>query len=98
MVAQPPIAFEPAAVTGQVARTARRTCGRRLAGVTSELVPRKPPSTLTTAELAEHAHISMRTVERRFAAQLSMSAFWWLLQQRVRCAQEMLESTDRPID
>lgn len=53
---------------------------------------------LTTAELAKHAKVSTRTVERRFAAGLRMSPIQWLLQQRVRCAQELLESTDRPID
>jgi AraC family transcriptional regulator, transcriptional activator FtrA len=53
---------------------------------------------LTTADLAAHAGVSVRTVERRFATVLGMSPLQWLLGQRVRRAQELLETTDRPVE
>ena len=52
---------------------------------------------LSTADLAAHANVSVRTVERRFAEALGMSPLRWLLQQRVRQAQQFLETSDRPI-
>ncbi|MFD6101508.1 GlxA family transcriptional regulator [Nocardia salmonicida] len=52
---------------------------------------------LTTADLAAHARVSVRTIERRFADVLGLSPLQWLLQQRVRRAQQMLESTDQPV-
>lgn len=53
---------------------------------------------LVTADLAAHANLSPRTLERRFAAALGMSPLQWLLHQRVRRAQQLLETTDLPID
>ncbi len=44
------------------------------------------------------AGVSNRTLERRFTSALAMSPLQWLLQQRVRRAQQMLESTDQPVD
>ncbi|MDH2424360.1 helix-turn-helix domain-containing protein [Sphaerisporangium sp. TRM90804] len=52
---------------------------------------------LSTAALAAQANVSVRTVERRFAEALGMSPLRWLLQQRVRRAQQFLETSDRPI-
>ncbi|MFJ8668847.1 GlxA family transcriptional regulator [Streptomyces sp. NPDC093600] len=52
---------------------------------------------LSSADLAARAHVSVRTVERRFAEALGMSPLRWLLQQRVRRAQQYLETSDRPI-
>ncbi|CAM3506567.1 GlxA family transcriptional regulator [Kibdelosporangium persicum] len=52
---------------------------------------------LTTADLAARANVSVRTVERRFAEALGMSPLRWLLQQRVRRAQQLLETSDRPV-
>ncbi|MEV2271373.1 GlxA family transcriptional regulator [Nonomuraea africana] len=52
---------------------------------------------LSTADLAAQANVSVRTVERRFAEALGMSPLRWLLQQRVRRAQQFLETSDRPI-
>ena len=54
--------------------------------------------TLVTADMAQHAGVSPRTLERRFAATLGVSPLQWLLHQRVRRAQQLLETTDRPID
>ncbi|MFG2003299.1 DJ-1/PfpI family protein [Spirillospora sp. NPDC048911] len=52
---------------------------------------------LSTADLAARANVSVRTVERRFGATLGMPPLRWLLQQRVRRAQQFLETSDRPI-
>ena len=52
---------------------------------------------LSTTDLATQANVSVRTLERRFADALGMSPLRWLLQQRVRRAQQFLETTDRPI-
>ncbi|MEU3061589.1 helix-turn-helix domain-containing protein [Streptomyces subrutilus] len=50
---------------------------------------------LSAADLAARAHVSVRTVERRFAEALGMSPLRWVLQQRVRRAQQYLETSDR---
>ncbi|MGK5683932.1 helix-turn-helix domain-containing protein [Actinoplanes sp. URMC 104] len=52
---------------------------------------------LTTADLAARGNVSVRTLERRFAQVLGLSPLQWLLRQRVRRAQQLLETTDRPI-
>ncbi|MFG2844810.1 GlxA family transcriptional regulator [Kitasatospora sp. NPDC048296] len=53
---------------------------------------------LTLAELAEHAHTSVRTLTRRFQAETGLTALQWLLQQRVDRACELLETTALPVD
>jgi AraC family transcriptional regulator, transcriptional activator FtrA len=53
---------------------------------------------LTLAELARAAGVSPRTLARRFHAALGTTPLQWLLTQRIRRAQELLESTDHPID
>jgi AraC family transcriptional activator FtrA len=53
---------------------------------------------LTLADLARAAGVSARTVARRFHAALGTTPLQWLLAQRIRRAQELLESTDHPID
>ena len=45
------------------------------------------------AELAAAHHISTRTLSRYFREQLGTSPTRWLLEQRVRRAQELLEQT-----
>lgn len=52
---------------------------------------------LSTADLAARANVSVRTLERRFAEALGLSPLRWLLRQRVRRAQQLLETSDRPI-
>jgi transcriptional regulator GlxA family with amidase domain len=53
---------------------------------------------LTLADLARAAGVSPRTLARRFHAALGTTPLQWLLTQRIRRAQELLESTDQPVD
>ena len=53
---------------------------------------------ITVAQLAREAHMSPRTFARRFVDRLGVSPLRWLVQQRVRLAQELLETTDEPIE
>ena len=52
----------------------------------------------TTADIARTAVVSTRTLNRRFAAELGTTPIGWLARTRVRRAQNLLESTDWPID
>ncbi|WP_431969900.1 GlxA family transcriptional regulator [Nocardia sp. bgisy134] len=53
---------------------------------------------LTRAALANHARTSVRTLTRKFHAETGLSPLQWLLHQRVIRAQELLETTDLPMD
>ncbi|MBV1855450.1 GlxA family transcriptional regulator [Catellatospora tritici] len=53
---------------------------------------------LTVAQLARQAHLSPRTFARRFRDSLGVSPLQWLLEQRIRRAQELLETTDDPVE
>lgn len=53
---------------------------------------------LTVADLARQAHVSPRTLARRFRDEVGTTPLRWLLDQRVRLAQELLETTDEPIE
>ncbi|MGP3971273.1 GlxA family transcriptional regulator [Streptomyces sp. 6N223] len=53
---------------------------------------------LTVPRLARQAHMSERTFARRFRDALGVTPLQWLLQQRVRLAQELLETTDEPVE
>jgi transcriptional regulator GlxA family with amidase domain len=48
---------------------------------------------LTLSDIARHAAMSPRTLNRRFREQTGMTPLQWLLTQRVRHAQELLETT-----
>jgi transcriptional regulator GlxA family with amidase domain len=52
---------------------------------------------LTLADLARQANLSQRTLARRFHATLSTTPLQWLLHQRIRLAQQLLETTQEPI-
>jgi transcriptional regulator GlxA family with amidase domain len=53
---------------------------------------------LAVADLAEQAHLSPRTFARRFRHEVGVTPLQWLLEQRVRLAQELLEMTDDSIE
>uniref|UniRef100_UPI0038B40BE7 GlxA family transcriptional regulator n=1 Tax=Nonomuraea antri TaxID=2730852 RepID=UPI0038B40BE7 len=53
---------------------------------------------LTVARFAALAHLSERTFARRFRDKLGITPLQWLLQQRVRLAQELLETSDEPVE
>lgn len=53
---------------------------------------------LSIAEMAAHAHLTPRTLIRRFHAALGTTPMNWLLGERVRRARELLETTDLPVD
>lgn len=53
---------------------------------------------LTIADLAVQAGVSIRTLERRFTRTLGKPPLHWLLLQRVRRAQQMLETTNTPVE
>lgn len=49
-------------------------------------------------DLAQLAHMSVRTFNRRFRSETGLTPGTWLQQQRIREAQRLLESSDLPID
>ncbi len=53
---------------------------------------------LGLADLARAAHVSERTLTRRFAAATGTSPARWLLDQRVAAALPLLEATDHPVE
>jgi transcriptional regulator GlxA family with amidase domain len=53
---------------------------------------------LTVAQLAAQAHLTSRTFARRFRDRLGTTPLQWLVEQRIRRAQELLETTDESID
>ncbi|MGY1601788.1 GlxA family transcriptional regulator [Geodermatophilus sp. SYSU D00815] len=53
---------------------------------------------LTLADLAAHAHTSVRTFTRRFREETGVSPLRWLAAQRLSLARHLLESTDASVD
>ncbi|WP_255953244.1 GlxA family transcriptional regulator [Streptomyces odontomachi] len=53
---------------------------------------------LTVPDLARHARMSTRTLNRRFTAATGMTPLQWLLSQRIYHAQQLLETTDHSIE
>ncbi|RZS87209.1 transcriptional regulator GlxA family with amidase domain [Motilibacter rhizosphaerae] len=53
---------------------------------------------LTVADLAAHAHVSPRTLARRWSTEAGCSPLRWLLVQRVGLARRLLETTDLPLE
>ncbi|CAB4569692.1 MAG: transcriptional regulator FtrA [Actinobacteria bacterium] len=52
---------------------------------------------ITVGDLARQAHMSVRTFARHFADQTGTTPVAWLVTQRVRTAQELLETTSHPL-
>jgi AraC family transcriptional activator FtrA len=53
---------------------------------------------ITVAEMARHACVSPRTFARRFVEETGTTPAQWLIEQRTRAAQELLEHTDLPVE
>lgn len=53
---------------------------------------------LTLDDFARNAHLSRRTLARRFQDALALSPLRWLQQERVRHAQHLLETTDMAVE
>ncbi|MGQ4512783.1 helix-turn-helix domain-containing protein [Streptomyces sp. DW26H14] len=53
---------------------------------------------LSVPQLAREARLGERTFARRFRDALGTTPLQWLLQERVRLAQELLETTDDPVE
>ena len=53
---------------------------------------------LSLADIAAHAGMSTRTLNRRFRDQTGATPLQWLNRQRVRLAQHLLENTTHPVD
>ena len=53
---------------------------------------------ITLADMADHAAVSPRTLNRRFHEQTGTTPLRWLLLQRIHLAQEFLETSDLPVE
>lgn len=53
---------------------------------------------LDVETLARQVHMSARTFARRFKEETGTTPYSWILGERVRAAQELLEQTDHPVD
>ena len=53
---------------------------------------------ITVADMAAAASVSARTLNRRFLTELGLPPSRWLARARVRIAQQLLETTDYPIE
>jgi transcriptional regulator GlxA family with amidase domain len=66
--------------------------------VTCEWAIAEMQQPLTVSDLAAHAHLSPRTVARRFIEETGMAPIRWLTVQRVLEARRLLEATDMPVE
>ncbi|OKI30132.1 helix-turn-helix domain-containing protein [Streptomyces sp. CB03911] len=80
-----------------VGRPVAAADGRSLAATRSWALERLDRP-LSSAELAGHAGVSVRTLHRRFLAEAGVSPLQWLLTQRIERARELLESTDLSVE
>jgi transcriptional regulator GlxA family with amidase domain len=53
---------------------------------------------LTLADIADHAALSVRSLNRHFRSQFGTTPLQWLLTARVRYARELLETTDSTVE
>lgn len=53
---------------------------------------------LTVQDLADQAHLSPRTLNRRFRDEVGSTPMQWLVRTRIRHAQTLLGTTSRPVD
>jgi len=65
---------------------------------TREWALRRLGDELSVADLAAHAHVSVRTLARRFVEDTGHTPLQWILRARVDLARELLESTQLGVD
>ncbi|MFI6866768.1 GlxA family transcriptional regulator [Nocardia sp. NPDC050406] len=65
---------------------------------TREWALRRLDDDLDLTTLAQHARMSVRTFTRRFKAETGLAPGTWVLQQRLRHARHLLETTSLPVD
>lgn len=65
---------------------------------TLEWARRRLERPLDAAALATHAHVSPRTLARRFATEVGTTPKAWITAQRIALARELLETTDASVD
>jgi AraC family transcriptional activator FtrA len=53
---------------------------------------------LTVADITKHSGLSYRTLVRRFKATIGVTPQQWLTHERIRAAQELLETSDLPMN
>ena len=53
---------------------------------------------VTVRDLADRAAMSPRTFARRFLASTGLTPYQWIVRERIRLAQRLLETTDLPVD
>jgi transcriptional regulator GlxA family with amidase domain len=82
----------------QFASITPRSASRSPLGPVLDWARQRLDQPLTVADLAREAHLSPRTFARRFVDEVGLSPLRWLVQQRVRLAQELLETTDEPVE
>lgn len=67
-------------------------------GPTREWALERLDGALGLSDLAEHAHMSVRTFTRRFRAEMGLSPTQWVVRQRVDRARALLETTDFSVE
>lgn len=72
-------------------------CGQAL-GATLAWAEGRLHERITVEDLARHAHLSPRTFARRFGEATGTTPLRWLNRQRIIAAQELLETTELPVD
>ncbi|GAA3889813.1 helix-turn-helix domain-containing protein [Streptomyces sedi] len=84
----------------QFAKPLARSSGRGVDGLAHVLdwARERLDQPLTVPRIAREAGLSERTFARRFRDTLGTTPLRWLLQERVRLAQELLETTDEPVE
>ena len=53
---------------------------------------------VTVTDLADRAAMSPRTFARRFQTSTGTTPYQWIVRERIRLAQRLLETTDLPVD
>lgn len=91
---------QPARAGGQAQFIQRRSIAGKDGGLGAlrEWAIKNLENPISLSDLAARAHLSERTLTRRFREETGTSPLQWLLQQRIDRARELLETTTLPMD